>query len=69
MRKIRNPQNLFADPSLMFARGVEQLVNDHLHHPARNDARKARTRRTESRAKNARDNIFTVLLRQLVLQK
>ena len=66
MRKIRNPQHHAADPSLMFARGVEQLVNDHLYHPARNDARKAREQRADSRADSKRGNIFNVLLRQFV---
>ena len=66
MRKIRNPQNHAADPSLMFARGVEQLVNDHLYRPARNDAHKPRRPRADSRADSKRGNIFHVLLRQFV---
>ena len=66
MRKVRNTQNRAADPSLMFARGVEQLVNDHLYHPARNDQRKSRGQRSGSRGDTRRGNIFNVLLRQFV---
>jgi len=64
MRKVRNAQNLVADPALMFARGVEQLVSDHLHNPSRADGRELEMLRQKPVKQEARGRIFNVLLRQ-----
>ena len=67
MRKIRNPQNHAADPSLMFARGVEQLVRDNLYHPARKDARELQDLRQKALRQEPRGNLFNILLRQFTV--
>ena len=64
MRKIRNQQNNIADPALMFARGVESLVGDHLHNPSQSDVRERKEMRRKPVRREARGSFFNVLLKQ-----
>jgi len=68
MKKVRNPQQLSANPALLFARGVEQLVSDQLYRPSRNDAQNRRREapRKETEAPLAEGNFFSAFLRQFV---
>ena len=68
MRKIRNQQVQSANPGLLFARGVEQLVHDQLYRPSRNDAREAgrKPRRAETENRIPAGNFFSNFLRQFV---
>jgi hypothetical protein len=64
MRKIRNPQLHSANPGLLFARGVEQLVSDQLYRPSRNDARELQAESRKALPQESRGNIFNLLMRQ-----
>jgi hypothetical protein len=68
MRKIRNQHIHSANPGLLFARGVEQLVSDRCYRPSRGDGKNAR-REPPSAANTAKfsaDNLFGVFLRRFV---
>ena len=69
MRRVRNQRIQSADPALLFARGVEQLVSDHLHHPARHDEQELRAKQRVAIKQEPRGNLFNVLLRQFVFKK
>ncbi|MGD8419648.1 MAG: hypothetical protein PVI70_03015 [Gammaproteobacteria bacterium] len=66
MRRVRNPQIQSSNPGLLFARGVERLVNDQLYNPAHGDTacRKPRVKTKESKAPAG--NFFSEFLRQFV---
>jgi len=68
MRKVRNQQIHSANPGLLFARGVEQLVTDQLYNPSRSDSkpapRKPRAARNERRVPAG--SFFSDFLRQFV---
>jgi len=68
MRKIRNPQIHSANPGLLFARGVEQLVEDQLYSPSRGDTRSAPRKPTVAgnESKSPASNFFSQFLRQFV---
>ena len=68
MRKIRNPQIQSANPGLLFARGVEQLVSDELYHPAASDAKNRRREAPAAKTTWAarKGNFFSAFLRQYV---
>ena len=66
MRKVRNTGFSSNNPALMFARGVEQIVSDHMaKHPQYDDQE---LRAMERLPKNQADrgNLFSVLLQQLL---
>ena len=68
MRKVRNSQIQSANPGLLFARGVEQLVNDQLYNPSRGETRTAsrKPRVTGNEGKAPAGNLFSEFLRQFV---
>ena len=68
MRKIRNRQIHSANPGLLFARGVEQLVSDHYYRPSDGDRQQVRRERpsVENKAKHSDGNFFSGFLRQFV---
>jgi hypothetical protein len=69
MRKIKNPQPASSDPSLLFARGVEQLLGDSLHRPASKDTQYLRRRAPSGKTENAAVavNFFSAFLRQYLI--
>lgn len=68
MRKIRNRQIHTANPGLLFARGVEQLISDRYYRPSIGDRQQVRRERpsAEKEAKHSGGNFFSVFLRQFV---
>jgi hypothetical protein len=64
MRRVKNHRVNSNNPSLMFARGVESMVSDHLYHPGRFDEQEIRERQRTSNKQESRGNIFNVLMRQ-----
>ncbi|MDH3221678.1 MAG: hypothetical protein OEO19_19270 [Gammaproteobacteria bacterium] len=66
MRRVRNQRPQSANPGLLFARGVEQLVSDHLHHPSRRDEQELQTMQRATVEQEPRGRLFNVLLRQFV---
>ena len=69
MRKIKNPQPASSDPSLLFARGVEQLLGDSLHRPASKDTHNLRRRAPTWKTGNTAvaGNFFSAFLRQYLI--
>jgi hypothetical protein len=68
MRKIRNSRIQTSNPGLLFARGVEQLINDQLYNPSCADRGPAR-RKSGLPGKESRSpggNLFSEFLRQFV---
>ena len=65
MRKVRTQTS---NPSLLFARGVESLVAEHIERPryAEDDCRQEVQRR--SMRAEPRGNLFTLLMRQFASQ-
>jgi hypothetical protein len=64
MRRVKNNRVHSNNPALMFARGVESMVGDHLYHPGRFDEQEIRERQRTSNKQESRGNIFNVLMRQ-----
>jgi hypothetical protein len=64
MRRVKNHSVNSSNPGLMFARGVESMVNDHLYHPGRYDQQEIRQQQRASNKQESRGNPFIVLMRQ-----
>ena len=64
MRRVKN-QNIHSNnPALMFARGVESIVSDHLYHPGKNVEQEIREKQRVSNKQDSRGNLFNILMRQ-----
>ncbi len=64
MRRVKNNRVQSSNPALMFASGVESMVNDHLYHPGRYDRQEIREKQRASNKQELRGNPFIVLMRQ-----
>ena len=64
MRRIRNQQVHSNNPALMFARGVESIVSDHIQHPRNMDAQPAGKKQRAANTEDASGNFFNLLMRQ-----
>ena len=64
MRRVKNQRVHSGNPALMFAQGVESMVNDHLYHPGQHDQQEIREQQRASNKQESRGNIFNVLMRQ-----
>jgi len=64
MRRIRNHQVHSNNPGLMFARGVETIVSDHLHHPRKYEAQQTGAKQRAARKQETGGNFFSLLMRQ-----
>jgi hypothetical protein len=69
MRKVRNSGISSSNPALMFSRGVEQIVSDHIANQPRYEDQelKAIQRAPEKQAKS--ESLFSILLQQLFWQR
>ena len=69
MRKVRTSGFSSNNPALMFARGVEQIVSDHMaKHPLYDDQELLARQRSPGKQAN-KGNLFSVLIQQLFWQK
>ncbi|HKJ53766.1 MAG TPA: hypothetical protein VKB27_19910 [Gammaproteobacteria bacterium] len=68
MRKIRNSQIHTTNPGLLFARGVEQLVDEQIYNPSRGEKRLApkKPRVSGDQSSLPAGNFFSEFLRQFV---
>ena len=64
MRRVKNQRVHSGNPTVMFASGVESMVNDHLYHPGRYDQQEIREKQRASNKQQSRGNPFIVLMRQ-----
>jgi hypothetical protein len=64
MRRVRNQQVHSNNPGLMFARGVETIVTDHLHHPRKYEARQTSAKQRVAIKQEPRGNFLSLLMRQ-----
>ena len=64
MRRIRNQQVHSNNPALMFARGVETIVSDHLNHPRKYEASQTSEKQPADNKKEPSGNFFNLLMRQ-----
>jgi len=48
----------------MFARGVETIVRDHLHHPGKYAAKQTCEKQRVAKQQEPRGNFFSLLMRQ-----
>jgi len=64
MRRIRNQQVHSNNPALMFARGVESIVSDHLHHPRKHEAQSTSAKQRAAKKQDPGGNFFSLLMRQ-----
>ena len=65
MRKVRNQSS---NPSLLFARGVESLVSEHMNQPRYAEADKKTAQQVASARSEPQGNFFTLLMRQFASQ-
>jgi len=64
MRRIRNQRIQTSNPSLLFARGIESLVGDHLQRQGYRQADEQHARQVARVKPEPRGNFFTLLMRQ-----
>jgi len=64
MRKIRNQRIQTSNPSVLFARGVESIVSDHLNRPRYRNHDEVEEKKRASIRQEPQGNLFTLLMRQ-----
>ena len=64
MRKVNSQRIQSSNPSLLFARGVESLVSEHLHRPRFEDHDETEEKRRAAVKQEPRGNFFSLLMRQ-----
>lgn len=64
MRKVRNQRIHSNNPSLLFARGVESLVSEHLQRPRYQGYDETEEKRRVAVKQEPRANLFSLLMRQ-----
>jgi hypothetical protein len=64
MRRIRNHKATSNNPGLMFAAGIEQIINDTLFHPSHYDDQELRNLQNIGNKQAPRENPFKFLFRQ-----
>ena len=69
MRKVRTSRISNSSPALMFSRGVEQIVSDHMAHAPRFEDQELKSMQRSPGKQAHKGNLFSVLLQQLFLQK
>ena len=68
MRRVRNQRNHSNNPSLMFARGIESLVSEHMNQPCYAEADKKAAKQAAAVKSEPQGNFFTLLMRQFASQ-
>jgi hypothetical protein len=69
MRKVSTSGLSSNNPALMFSRGVEQIVSDHLMQQPRFDDQELLAIRRSPKEQQSGGNLFSLLLQQLFGQK
>ena len=64
MRKVKNNISNTSSPALMFARGIESMIADPMHHPAQTDEQEISRLRRAANKQDGRGNLFSTLFRQ-----
>ena len=64
MRKASNQRIQTSNPSLLFARGVESLVSDHLNRPRYAEHDREQELKHKAHRAEPRGNLFNLLMRQ-----
>jgi hypothetical protein len=64
MRRVRNQRIQTSNPSLLFARGVESLVSEHLQHPRYRDEDAHQEKKRVAIKQEPRGNFLNLLMRQ-----
>jgi hypothetical protein len=64
MRRIRNQKIHTSNPALMFARGVESIVSDHINHPHNLAQQPVSKKQRTATQQDAGGNFFSLLMRQ-----
>jgi hypothetical protein len=64
MRKVNSQRIHSSNPSLLFARGVESLVSEHLHRPRFEEYDETEEKRRVAVKQEPRGNLFSLLMRQ-----
>lgn len=67
MRRVRNQRNHSSNPSLLFARGIESLVSEHIDQPRYAEADKKAAKQAAVKSE-PQGNFFTLLMRQFASQ-
>ena len=63
MRKVKNNLHI-ENPAVMFAQGVESLISDPMHHPARCDYQESDRLKRLANKQESRGNLFSNLMKQ-----
>jgi hypothetical protein len=64
MRRVRNQQVQSNNPALMFARGVESIVSDHMNHPHNLAQPPVSKQQRTATQQDSSGNFFSLLMRQ-----
>ena len=64
MRRIRNQKIQTSNPALMFARGVESIVSEHINHPRNLAQQPVSKKQRVATQHDSSGNFFSLLLRQ-----
>jgi len=69
MRKVRTSRISNSNPALMFSRGVEQIVSDHLAHAPRFEDQELKSMQRSPKKQEYSGNMFSHLLQHIFWQK
>lgn len=64
MRKVRNQRIQTGNPSVLFARGVESFVSEHLQRPRFQELDETQQQQRVAVRQEPRGNLFSMLMRQ-----
>jgi hypothetical protein len=65
MKSVKNQRDYSNNPGLMFARGVESIISDHLFHPGKYAAQQASIKKRVANKQESLGNFFILLMRKL----
>ena len=68
MRRVRNQKIHTGNPALMFARGVESIVSDHMNHSRNLVEQPVSKKQRIVTQKDSSGNFFSLLMRQFASQ-
>lgn len=69
MRRVRNQNSRSNNPAVMFAAGLENIINDHLRHPSKFDEEELRIKKRKASRKEPSENLIGILCRHLFWRK
>ncbi len=69
MRKVKSSELSSNNPALMFSRGVEQIISDHMSQQSKYDDQELLAMQRSPKKQEVKGSLFSILTQQLFWQK